>query len=182
MFLELIKKSYRIYHPYFGLKGKGLYHTLLSVLIIIGNISLAFFMSLINAAFDSLMASIVPGVSYRVFFASTGYFLLACLAYSGVVSANNWLAGRLGASIAHQYNKNIVARWLNSGAYFGTKFMGSGYSRVLMCSETPKERDKKTIYLIKKNQTTNIEYWAEDGSIKQFVLDDTWPDEIKKAK
>lgn len=123
MLLELFKKSYRIYRPYFGLKGNGLYHSILSLCILAGNISLAYFMSLINAAFDTLMASIVPGVSYRAFFASTGYFLWVVLVYASVVSVNNWLASRLSTSIAHDYNQNMVTRWLNSNAYFGAKFM-----------------------------------------------------------
>ncbi len=80
-------------------------------------------MSLINAAFDTLMASIVPGVSYRAFFSSTGYFLWVVLVYASVVSVNNWLASRLSVSIAHDYNQNMVTRWLKSNAYFGTKFM-----------------------------------------------------------
>lgn len=111
MLLELFKKSYRIYKPYFSLTGNGRYHTILSLLILAGNISLAFFMSLINAAFDTLMGSIVPGVSYRDFFSSTGYFLLAVLAYAGVVSINNWLASKLSASVAHDYNEHIRVRW-----------------------------------------------------------------------
>lgn len=111
MLLELFKKSYRIYRPYFGLKGNGLYHSILSLLILTGNISLAYFMSLINAAFDTLMSSIVPGVSYRDFFSSTGYFLLAVLAYAGVVSINNWLANKLSTSVAHDYNEHIRVRW-----------------------------------------------------------------------
>lgn len=124
MLLELFKKSYRIYKPYFGLTGNGRYHTALSLLILTGNVSLAYFMSLINAAFDTLMASIVPGVSYRDFFSSTGYFLLAVLAYASVVSINNWLANKLSTSVAHDYNEHMVInRWLKSKAYFGTKFM-----------------------------------------------------------
>jgi putative ATP-binding cassette transporter len=123
MLFELFKKSYRIYRPYFGLKGNGLYHTFLSLLIFSGNVSLAFFMSLINATFDTLMASIVPGVSYRAFFSSTTYFSFAVIAYAAVASLNNLLATRLSTSIAHDYNQNMVKRWLNSNAYFGSKFM-----------------------------------------------------------
>ena len=123
MLLELFKKSYRIYKPYFGLTGNGRYHSFLSLLILTGNISLAYFMSLINAAFDTLMGSIVPGVSYRDFFSSTGYFLLAVLAYASVVSINNWVANKLSTSIAHDYNEHMMHRWTHSKAYFGTKFI-----------------------------------------------------------
>lgn len=123
MLFELIQKSYRIYRPYFGLKGKKLLHTLYALSILIGNISLAFFICFINAAFDSLMASIVPGVSYRAFFASTGYFLFVVLAYAGIASINNWLASHLATSVSDEYNQNIVSRWLTSNAYFGSKFI-----------------------------------------------------------
>jgi putative ATP-binding cassette transporter len=150
MLLELIKKACKIYKPYFGLRrGKPLYHSLLSLLIIIGNVSLAFFMALINAAFDALMAAIVPGVTYRAFFSSTGYFLLVVLAYSGIVSINNWLAERLSTSISQEYNKNTVKRWLKSKAFFGLKFMEQegATSEAEIISHDSKEVTQNISYL-----------------------------------
>lgn len=152
MLLELVRKAYRIYRPYFGLRGKKLYHSILALLILIGNISLAFFMALINAAFDTLMASIVPGVTYRAFFASTGYFLFVVLVYSAVVSLNNWLSERLAASVSQMYNKHVVKRWMQTKAYFGFKF-------------TDKDNEINEAQIIShesKNTTSNISYLIDN--------------------
>ncbi len=155
MLLELIKKSYRVYKRYFGLKGRALYHSLLAMLILIGNISLAFVMALINAAFDTVMASIVPGVSYRAFLASTSHFLFVVLAYATIVSVNNWLAYKLSASVRDAHNHTLIQRWLNSGAYFGAKFLPTDKKNKKMNPAQIMSQDNNEI-------TVNLSYLADN--------------------
>lgn len=131
MLWSFAKRIKKLYSPHFGFRKNKLWRSFCALLILAGNISLAFVMAFINTAFEALMGTLnSPTLTYTEFFASTGNFIGMILVYTCIASLNSFLSSWLGGQLAKVLNKSFAERWIKNKAFYGTKFMVKGNKKL----------------------------------------------------
>lgn len=153
----LSTRFYRLYRPYFSLRGKYAWHTLWLAGIVVGNILLAFALAFVNISMRSLVGLlVVPGVSYTTFFFAAAQCIAAIVGYGAITGLDARMASMLGSALSHAMNKALETRWLHSQAYYGATLLPdkSIKNPATLISHDIHEMNRQTMELLDNFLTT----------------------------
>lgn len=116
---------HRLYQPYFTFQRQNLKQWILLLLLILGNVSQAGLLVLLNTFFSHFFGVLsLSLITYQILLRSVAEYLFVLFIYTLNAFANSYIAEKLTYHLYNRMSKSFLAKWFQSKVYYGGNFLG----------------------------------------------------------